>query len=157
MSVSTAPIVVTSKDELVDLLGTELGPSQPVIVDQARIDQFADATGDHQWIHTDPERASTESPFGTTIGHGYLTLSLAPALLEELIDLSGAQMAMNVGCDKVRFPSPVPVNSSVSMTCKLTDLEDTDKGLRCHFTLTLSVDGSAKPACVAEVIYLVVI
>ena len=157
MPVSTAPIVVTNKDELVDLLGTELGPSQPVLVDQARIDRFADATGDHQWIHTDPVTAATESPFGTTIAHGYLTLSLAPALLEQLVDLSAAQMAMNVSCDKVRFPSPVPVNSNVSMTCKLTDIEGTDKGLRCHFILTLSVEGSAKPACVAEVIYLVVI
>lgn len=157
MPVSTAPIIVASKEELVDLLGTELGPSQPVLVDQARIQQFADATGDQQWIHTDPERAASESPFGTTIAHGYMTLSLAPALLEQLVDLSAAQMAMNVGCDKVRFPSPVPVESNVSMTCKLTDIEDTDKGLRCHFTLTLTVEGSTKPACVAEVIYLVMI
>ncbi len=157
MPISTTSVVVVNKDELVALLGTELGPSQPVLVDQSRINQFADATGDQQWIHTDPERSASESPFGSTIAHGYLTLSLAPALLEQLIDLSAAQMAMNVGCDKVRFPSPVPVDSKVSMTCKLADLEDTDKGLRCHFTLTLTVEGSTKPACVAEVIYLVMI
>ncbi len=152
---ATTALVISSKDDLYNLLHTVVGPCAPIQISQERIDQFAAATGDHQWIHTDPERAK-DGPFGTTIAHGYLTLSLAPGLLEELIDLSGASMAMNYGCDKVRFPSTVPVDSMVSMTVELKNIDDTRKGLQCLFELTFTVEGSAKPVCVADVIYLIV-
>ena len=133
-------------------VGKELGVSGWLRVEQERIDEFAHATGDHQWIHVDVERAGRESPYGGTIAHGYLTLSLAPVLLPEVLQVSGISMGVNYGCNKVRFPSPVPVGSKVRMGAKLLSVEDTPGGAQGTMEVTFEVEGAPKPSCVAEVI-----
>src|SRR5205814_2421081 len=110
-------------DELKAAVGTPLGTSDWVEIDQARIDLFADATGDHQWIHVDPERAK-DGPFGGTIAHGYLTMSLGPVLLPQVVTVTGFSMALNYGLNKLRFPAPVPVGSKVRLSGDLLDVED---------------------------------
>ncbi len=132
--------------------GDEFGPSSWVEVDQERIDAFADATGDHQWIHVDPERAA-KGPFGGTIGHGYLTLSLIPAMSYELLPRREGGMGINYGLNKVRFPAPVPVGSRVRGTFRLLELEEADWGSQATWSVTLEREGGDKPVCVAEVVF----
>jgi acyl dehydratase len=133
-----------------DLVGQHLGYSDYVEVTQDRVNQFADATGDHQWIHVDVERAKRESPFGGPIAHGYLTLSLGPVLVPQVVRVEGIKMAVNYGCDKVRFPSPVPVGGKVRVGVELLDVSDIEGGVQVKERFTFEVEGAQKPACVAE-------
>ena len=135
-----------------DLVGQHLGYSEWHRIDQNQIDLFADATGDHQWIHVDPERAK-DGPFGTTIAHGYLTLSLAPVFLGEVLVVEGMTMGVNYGCNKVRFPAPVPVGSNLRLGAAVAAVEDVSGGVQVVLDLTLETEGSAKPSCVAQVVY----
>lgn len=143
------PRVFTSAEELRAAVGEELGSSDWLEVDQKRIDLFADATGDHQWIHVDPERAAG-GPFGSTIAHGYLTLSLLPAFVPQIIRVDGVRMGINYGVNKVRFPAPVPVGSRLRARAGLTDVSDVDGGVQLTTKVTVEREGGAKPVCVAE-------
>jgi acyl dehydratase len=133
--------------------GTHLGESEWVTVDQATIDTFADATGDHQWIHVDPDRAA-DGPFGTTIAHGFLTLSLLPRLVQQVYRVDGVGMAVNYGLDKVRFLAPVPVGSRVRVSSEVLGTDPAGGGLRVRLASTVELEGSDKPACVAHTIAL---
>ena len=135
-----------------DLVGTHLGYSGWHLVDQDQVNLFADATGDHQWIHVDPERAKS-GPFGTAIAHGYLTLSLAPVFLGEVVTVEGTSMGVNYGCNKVRFPSPVMVGSNLRVGVAVAEVEDVTGGVQVVLDLTLETEGSTKPSCVAQVVY----
>lgn len=139
-------------DELLALAGADLGRSEAVVVDQPTIDTFATATGDHQWIHVDPERAA-DGPFGTTIAHGYLTLSLVPVLLRQLLSIEGFSHGVNYGLNKVRFPAPLPAGSAVRASARVLSVEAIERGVQPTFRVEVCADGSDKPACVAEVIY----
>jgi acyl dehydratase len=139
-------------DKFKELVGTHLGYSDWHRVTQEQINLFADATGDHQWIHVDPERAKS-GPFGTAIAHGYLTLSLAPGLLHEVLVVEGTSMGVNYGCNKVRFPAPVPVDSNLRIGVAVKDADDVTNGVQVVLELTFETEGSAKPSCVAEVVY----
>jgi len=119
-------------------------------ITQERVNQFADATGDHQWIHIDPERAATESPYGATIAHGYLTLSLTNMFLPSLITVEQISMGINYGVNKVRFPAPVPVGSRVRVGAELSSVDEITGGVQAVITITVEVEGSPKPACVVE-------
>jgi acyl dehydratase len=143
---------VNGIDELKAKQGEHLGYSDYVEITQERVNLFADATGDHQWIHVDPERAKA-GPFGGPIAHGYLTLSLAPALLPQILIVGGISMGVNYGCGKVRFPSPVPVGSKVRAGAELVSVEDVAGGAQVTLQVTFEVEGAPKPSCVAEVIY----
>jgi acyl dehydratase len=143
--------VFENLDEFVAAAGTDLGSSDWVLVDQKRIDTFADATGDHQWIHVDPERAA-EGPFGATIAHGLLTLSLYPALMLQIYEVRNVSMGVNYGFNKVRFPSPVPVNSEVRMSLSINEVSTFDGGAQAFMGATIEVKGAAKPAAVLEAI-----
>jgi acyl dehydratase len=131
--------------------GTHLGVSEWVTIDQTMIDTFAEATGDHQWIHVDPERAAT-GPFGCTIAHGFLTLSLLPRLVQQVYRVEGVAMAVNYGLDKVRFVAPVPVDSRVRVSSSVLGVEEAGGGLRVRLESVVELDGSDKPACVAHTI-----
>ena len=135
--------------ELQALVGTEIGTSDWVTVEQERIDEFARATGDLQWIHVDPVRAAA-GPFGGTIAHGFLTLSLLPQMGASAIDIGGVRMGVNYGLNKVRFPAPVPVGSRLRGHFKLTGFEPIEGGAQITFEVTMEREGSAKPVCVAE-------
>ncbi len=135
--------------DLQGLVGQELGVSDWVTIDQERINLFAQATGDHQWIHVDPERAK-DGPFGCTIAHGFLTLSLLPELNAQAFTVSDTRMGVNYGLNKVRFTSPVPVNSRVRGRFKLVAYEPIEGGAQVTTEATIEREGSAKPACVAE-------
>ena len=138
--------------ELIDCVGEELGETDWLEIDQARVNLFADATGDHQWIHVDVEKAK-QGPFGGPIAHGYLTASLANYFLPQLLDVQGTSMGVNYGCDKIRFPSPVPVGSKVRGTGSLTSVEQTkDGGIQAKVTVKIEVEGQERPACVIETI-----
>ncbi|MEU9793469.1 MaoC family dehydratase [Streptomyces sparsogenes] len=144
------PRIFTSPDELRSAAGEDLGPSDWLEVDQKRIDLFADATGDHQWIHVDPEKAAA-GPFGTTIAHGYLTLSLLPAFTPQLLTVEGVRMGINYGVNKVRFPSPVPVGSRLRATGRVAEVtEVADGGFQVTLVVTVEREGGDKPVCVAE-------
>ncbi|WP_052665780.1 MaoC family dehydratase [Nitriliruptor alkaliphilus] len=136
-------------DELAALEGTDFGPTAWLSVDQATIDAFADATGDHQWIHVDPERAK-DGPFGGTIAHGLLTLSLLPWFLHELFEVTGPRMAINYGFDKVRFPTAVPSGARLRATGQLARVSELESALQSVVTVAMEVEGQDKPACVAE-------
>jgi acyl dehydratase len=138
-----------SVDALRDAIGKDLGYSDWITIDQARINQFADATGDHQWIHVDPERAA-QGPFKTTIAHGYLTLSLLPVLTTGLVRVDGVRMGVNYGVNKVRFPAPVPVDSRVRARVEIVSVEDVGGGVQVTSRVTIERDGGDKPVCVAE-------
>ena len=145
--------VIGSIDEALQLIGQELGVSEWTDIDQKRIDAFADVTGDHQWIHVDPDRASTESPYGATIAHGFLTLSLIPALSKANYRVENAKMGINYGLNQVRFLAPVPVGSRIRLRSDIVDatkVNDTTVDLLVRQTVEL--DGSEKPAAVAELI-----
>lgn len=127
-----------------------LGTSSWVEITQEAVNLFADATGDHQWIHVDPAKAA-QGPFGTTIAHGYLTLALIPQLMAQMYTVNGVKLAINYGLNKVRFPSPVPVGSKVRATSTVTDSEDLGNGtVQLTVSTTVEIEGGAKPACVAE-------
>ncbi len=138
-----------SVDALREAIGKDLGYSDWITIDQARINQFADATGDHQWIHVDPERAA-QGPFKTTIAHGYLTLSLLPVLTTGLVRVDGVRMGVNYGVNKVRFPAPVPVDSRVRARVEIVSVEDVGGGVQVTSRVTIERDGGDKPVCVAE-------
>ncbi|GGU97469.1 MaoC family dehydratase [Actinomadura cremea] len=135
-----------------ELTGTELGPTGWKEIGQDRIDAFADATGDHQWIHTDPARAAS-GPFGGTIAHGYLTLSLVAAFMQELLHVEGASVRINYGLNKVRFPAAVRSGSRVRARLTVRDVEEKPDGtVQATYAVTVEADGAAKPACVAEAV-----
>ncbi|MCC3767083.1 MaoC family dehydratase [Streptomyces sp. UNOC14_S4] len=143
------PRIFSSLDELRSAVGDELGPGDWVEVDQKRIDLFAEATGDHQWIHVDPERAA-DGPFGTTIAHGYLTLSLLPLFVPMLMRVEGVRMGINYGLNKVRFPAPVPVGSRLRARAVLTAVTEVEGGVQLTTAVTVEREGGTKPVCVAE-------
>jgi acyl dehydratase len=136
-------------EDLKASVGQEVGVSEWQTVDQAEIDRFADATGDHQWIHVDPERAR-DTPFGSTIAHGLYTLSIGPKLMNELFTVDKVAFALNYGYGKVRFPSPLPVDSKVRMRATLSNVEDVGGGVQVTITQTFEREGGEKPVCVAE-------
>ena len=140
---------ITGLDELKQAEGEELGVSDWHTITQADIDAFADVTGDHQWIHVDPERAKA-TPCGGTIAHGYFTLSLAPRFTEQVLKMDGFAMAINYGLNKVRFPAPVPVDSQVRMRARLAELSEIPGGAQMIMELTFEREGGEKPVCVAE-------
>lgn len=142
-------ITVNGIDELKKLAGSDLGTSEWIEVTQERINTFADATGDHQWIHVDPEKAA-EGPFGAPIAHGYLTLSLFIPLFTELLDVQGVTTKVNYGLNKVRFPSPVKVGSRIRLVGKLAEVEDVAGGVQITVDGTIEIEGGAKPAAVLQ-------
>src|ERR1700753_3515021 len=144
-----------SFDDLPSLAGQEIGLSEWVTIDQNRINQFADATGDHQWIHIDVERAKKEMPGGKTIAHGYLTLSLIPWLKGGFLHVEGVTRGINYGSDKVRFTNMVPVGSKVRARAKLLAAEPKSGGMQMRSEVTIEIEGQDRPACVAETISLV--
>lgn len=142
-------ITVNGIDELKKLAGSDLGTSEWIEVTQERINTFADATGDHQWIHVDEEKAK-EGPFGAPIAHGYLTLSLFIPLFTELLDVQGVTTKVNYGLNKVRFPSPVKVGSRIRLVAKLADVEDVAGGVQITVDGAIEIDGAPKPAAVLQ-------
>ncbi len=144
-----AATVFEGLNELKGAVGTHLGYSDWLEITQERIDQFADATGDHQGIHVDPMRAAA-GPFGTTIAHGYLTLSLVAGLMPQVIQVRGIKMGINYGANKVRFPSPVPVGSKLRAGGELVSVEDVPGGVQATTRITIEREGADKPACVVE-------
>jgi acyl dehydratase len=144
---------VNGLDGLKNLPGTDLGSSDWLEVTQERVGTFAAATGDHQWIHVDEQRAKS-GLFGGTIAHGYLTLSLVIPLFNDLLEITGISMSVNYGLEKVRFPSPVPVGSKIRLTAEVLSVEDIKgEGVQMALTFTVQIDGSTKPACVAQALY----
>ena len=141
---------VTGLDALRALVGTELGRSRWFEIGQERIATFADATDDHQWIHVDPERAARESPFGGTVAHGFLTLSLLPSMLADVLVMADAKLVVNYGLNKVRFPAPVPAGSRVRAAIVLAALEDENGSSQLTLDVTVEREGGTKPVCVAE-------
>jgi acyl dehydratase len=146
-----AVVEVSGIEEMEALVGQEIGPSDWRAVTQADIDSFADLSGDHQWIHVDTERARSESPFGATIAHGNLTLSMVDGFRQELISSSGFAMGLNYGWDKIRFPSPVPVESKVRARAEVVSIDEVGGGWYQIVTrFTLEVEGSEKPCFVGD-------
>jgi acyl dehydratase len=142
-------VTVNGIDELKKLAGSDLGTSEWIEVTQERVNTFADATGDHQWIHVDPEKAAA-GPFGAPIAHGYLTLSLFIPLFTELLDVQGVSTKVNYGLNKVRFPSPVKVGSRIRLVAKLTDVEEVPGGVQITVDGAIEIEGGAKPAAVLQ-------
>jgi acyl dehydratase len=147
--------VFSNIDEFTQAKGEHLGRGDWHVVTQEQVDTFADATGDHQWIHVDTERAKA-GPFGTTIAHGYLTLSLIPMLGAQIYTVQGLSMGINYGTNKVRFPKPVPVGSKVRASADLVDVSDVAQGKQAVVRYTIEIEGEDKPACVAETVVLLV-
>ncbi|WP_327227301.1 MaoC family dehydratase [Streptomyces platensis] len=145
------PRVFGSLDELRAAVGEDLGTSDWLEIDQKRIDLFAEATGDHQWIHVDPEKAAA-GPFGTTIAHGYLTLSLLPALVPQLMRVDNVKMGINYGTNKVRFPATVPVGSRLRATARIAEVAEVSGGVQLTTVVTIEREGGDKPVCVAETV-----
>ena len=143
---------ITGLDGLRAAEGREIGVTDWREVTQDEVDAFADATGDHQWIHVDPERAKS-GPFGGPIAHGYLTLSLGPYFLPKMWRVEGFAMGVNYGCEKVRFPAPVPVGSKVRCGATVDEVEEISGGAQVKLTLTFECEGAPKPSCVAQVVY----
>ena len=141
---------IASIEELKGLVGQEAGVSEWIEVTQERVNLFADATGDHQWIHVDPERARRESPFGAPIAHGFLTLSLLPKMMETAVTFPSRRMGVNYGLNKVRFPAPVPVGSRVRARVGVVSVEDIEGGAQITWAVTMEREGGDKPVCVAE-------
>jgi len=147
-----AQTTVAGIEGVQSLVGQHLGYSDWLEVTQEQVNQFADATGDHQWIHVDPERAKKESPFGGPIAHGYLTLSLIPPLVPQIVQIDGFRMGVNYGTEKVRFPSPVPVGSRVRAGAMLESATPFDGGVAMNMVVTIEIEGGTKPAMVATVV-----
>jgi acyl dehydratase len=144
--------VINGIDGLKASVGNHLGYSNYMTITQERVNQFAEATGDHQWIHVDVERAKA-GPFGGPIAHGYLTLSLGPMLLPQVYTVTGAVMGVNYGTNRVRFPSPVPVGSRLRVGAKLLAVEEVAGGVQTTIEATFECEGAAKPSCVAELVF----
>ena len=144
--------MINGIDEMKTLVGEHLGWSPYTEITQEQVQQFAEATGDHQWIHIDVERAK-EGPFGGPIAHGYLTLSLGPMLSPQVFGVSGVSMGVNYGAGKIRFPSPVPVGSKVRLGITLVSVDDIAGGAQVTQQFVFECEGAAKPSCVAEVIF----
>ncbi|MHB1138291.1 MAG: MaoC family dehydratase [Microthrixaceae bacterium] len=144
--------VAESPSELLTLAGADLGTTDWVPVTQEQVNLFAEATGDRQWIHVDVERATRESPFGGPIAHGYLTLSLVNLFLPQLLEVRGTSMGVNVGLDKVRFPSPVPTGSNLRGRGQVVAVEEAKGGVQITVRVTVEVQGADKPACVADTV-----
>jgi acyl dehydratase len=148
---------VTTTLTIAELEGSaerELGTSDWHTIEQKHVDLFADATGDHQWIHVDPDMAK-QGPFGTTVAHGYLSLSLLPKLMAEVMSISDARMGLNYGTDRIRFTNPVPTGSRVRLKAKLLDSQKKGDGILYKVGVEIEIDGQDKPALVGEVLYLV--
>jgi len=143
--------VFKQPSDLTDAVGTHLGYSDWLTIEQDRINTFADATGDHQWIHVDAERAK-DGPFGSTIAHGYLTLSLVSMFLPQIVEVQNISMGVNYGTDKVRFPSPVPVGSRVRGGGELVSVEEVKGGYQTVVRVTVEIEGKDRPACVVDTI-----
>jgi len=141
-----------SASEIVALIGEELGVSDWIEITQKRIDTFADATDDHQWIHCDPERAA-RGPFGTTIAHGYLTLSLVIPMLEQLFVIENKTTSINYGLEKVRFTAPVPVGSRIRLSASLLDASEVPSGVQVTLNCVVEIEGQDRPGCVATVVH----
>lgn len=149
-----APVrVLRGLDEVRAVVGVELGASEWLVIDQGRIDAFAGATGDFEWIHVDIARAAS-GPFGSTIAHGFLTLTLIPGLREEIFSIETERPRLNYGLDRVRFPAPVPVNSRVRMHAMIVEVSDLPSGVLTRTRYTFEVEGSDRPACVADMLEL---
>jgi acyl dehydratase len=146
------PLTVDGVEGAQTLVGKELGPSDWVEITQEMVDGFADATGDHQWIHVDVERAKKESPFGGPVAHGYLTLSLWPRLGPQLMKVTGFAMGVNYGTEKVRFPAPVPVGSRLRVRAVVQSVTEIPGGIHMQTQATFEVEGGTKPACVALIV-----
>jgi acyl dehydratase len=146
------PHVVRTIEDAQALIGTEVGVSDWVLIDQARINKFADATDDHQWLHVDPERAARDLPIGSTIAHGYLTLALIPALIDNFVEFVGLERVINYGINKARFKAMVPVGSRVRLRAVLNSARKRAGALQLILNCTVEVEGQAKPACVVETI-----
>lgn len=144
--------VITGVEGLKSNVGQHLGYSEYLEITQERVQQFAEATGDFQWIHIDVERAKS-GPFGGPIAHGYLTLSLGPMLYPTVVRIDGFSMGVNYGANKIRFPSPVPVGSRVRLGVKLLDVEEIANGVQMTMEFTFECEGATKPSCVAEIIF----
>ena len=149
---AVAATTIATPAELLDHVGAQLGPTEWVQINQERINQFADATGDHQWIHVDVERANRESPFGAPIAHGYLTLSLANLFLPDLMTVEHISMGVNVGLDKVRFPNPVRVGNRLRGRGEIISAVQIGEGFQVVVRVTIEIDGQPKPACVADTV-----
>ena len=145
--------IVDQPNDLLAAVGQMLGPSEPLVVTQERINQFAEATGDDQWIHVDQARAA-EGPFGRTIAHGYLTLSLAAYFLPQLLSVKNMSMGVNYGTEKVRFPSAVTEGSTLRATGEIISAEESGGGVKVVVRMTLAADGAERPACVVDTISL---
>lgn len=146
------PVIFDSKDSVLSRIGQELGVSDWLTIEQSRIDQFAQATNDHQWIHVDPVRAAG-GPFGATIAHGYLSLSLISWFMPQIVDLSAMKMGVNYGCEKVRFPAPVRVGARVRGRATVVAAEETrDGGVQATIRVAVEIEGGDKPGCVADTI-----
>src|ERR1035441_123717 len=143
---------VKSMEDLTPLIGTHLGYGEYRTITQEQVNLFAEATGDNQWIHVDPERAKA-GPFGGPIAHGYLTLSLIPVLLRQVLAVQGITMGVNYGANKVRLPSPVPVGSELRLGATLAGVEDVKGGVQVTLDAVLEVKDAPKPSCVAQVVY----
>jgi acyl dehydratase len=143
---------INGADELKSLVGEHLGYSPYMEITQDRVNLFADATGDHQWIHVDVDRA-TAGPYGGPIAHGYLTLSLGPYLYPQVVDITGFSMGVNYGLNKVRYPAPVMVGSKLRLGVKLLDVTDIAGGVQMVMEFTFECEGASKPSCVAEIIF----
>jgi acyl dehydratase len=145
--------VTTTLADLPDHVGEHLGYSEWLTVDQKRIDTFADATDDHQWIHVDPDRAK-DGPFGGTVAHGYLTLSLLIPMWSEVLDVEGVSTRVNYGLNSARFPAPVPAGSRIRLGATLLEVTPAKGGVQVVVDAVVEIDGSAKPACVAQPVFL---
>ena len=143
--------MVDNPSNLLDSVGKKLGPSDWMLVDQARINQFAEATGDHQWIHVNAEKAA-EGPFGSTIAHGYLTLSLANFFLPQLLHVENISMGVNYGCNKVRFPAPLLVDSQIRGTGEIISAEEVKGGVQVVVRVSIEIKGESRPACVVDTV-----
>jgi acyl dehydratase len=152
MLADMSPRVINGTEELKSLVGEHLGYSPYVEIDQDRVNLFADATGDHQWIHVDVEKA-TAGPFGGPIAHGYLTLSLGPYLYPQVVQITGFSMGVNYGAEKIRFPSPVPVGAKLRLGVQLLDVTEIAGGVQTLMEFTFECEGASKPSCVAQIIF----
>lgn len=140
----------SSPQELLKAEGQHLGYGPWIEITQERVNDFAEATGDHQWIHVDPEKAKEQSPYGTTIAHGYLTLSITNMFLSEILQVDNISMGINYGANKVRFPSPVLVGSKIRVGAEVDSAEEIEGGVQACIKITVEVEGQEKPACVVE-------
>ena len=147
-----SPRTINGTAGLRELVGEHVGYSEWMEISQQRVNEFAEATGDHQWIHVDVERAKKESPFGGPVAHGYLTLSLGPVLMPQVMQTTGFKMGVNYGCNKVRFMAPVMVGAKVRLGVKILSVDDIAGGVQMTLEFAFETEGATKPSCVAEVI-----